>query len=241
MPGPLVPAQVARRARGSPRPWGSTPGRFPAPLDAAPWRSLFGCGSALVFAQFPAPLRGRALGLSVRCGSFARGTTLLARSPCCGRGWAGISARRLRRPETVTGRPTERVGARTENPDRPRPEEQAEGAPTGARGTARRRERARTRRATVMGQHPGRGKTAQRDEYGPALEERRAGAASRVRGTAQRDENRPAPEEQRTGAAPRGAGNRASNENRPAPEERQQEAASGGAGEPRKHSWAPTR
>ncbi|OKH96112.1 hypothetical protein AB852_05515 [Streptomyces uncialis] len=87
--------------------------QFPAPPDAAPLRSLFGCGFALVLAQFPAPLDAAPSGLFVGCGAVLvlaqfpaplRGrplrlffTLLLAQSHGCGRGWAGISARRLRR------------------------------------------------------------------------------------------------------------------------------------------------
>ncbi len=120
--------------------------QFPAPLGGAPLRSFTGCGRVLVFAQFPAPLWGCPFRLGGRCGAFACGTILLARARCCGRGWAGISARRLRCSSVGPHvRRTERVGSRTENPDRPRPEEPADRAPTGARGTARK---------TRTGPHP---------------------------------------------------------------------------------------
>ncbi|SCK56970.1 hypothetical protein YW7DRAFT_05345 [Streptomyces sp. AmelKG-E11A] len=92
-------SEVCPAGRTCSRAGTSVGARFPAPLGFRTWTylSLYGSDGG---AQFPAPLTGRPLGSSSVCGlSSARGrgsTTLLVRARCCGRGWAGISARRLR-------------------------------------------------------------------------------------------------------------------------------------------------
>ncbi|SCK12363.1 hypothetical protein YW7DRAFT_00730 [Streptomyces sp. AmelKG-E11A] len=78
-------SSLCRRSwvRSSSRPWGSPPGRTCSRAGTPGLRSS------------PRPFGGARLGLSSARGRVQ--TPLLADSRCCGRGWAGISARRLRR------------------------------------------------------------------------------------------------------------------------------------------------
>ncbi len=129
--------------RSSPRPWGSTPGRTcscagrtgvrssPRPWMLPPCGSSSSAGRFSSFAQFPAPLKGHPSPLAVAGLREGVGGNLCPQTPML---FSRSSARR-----------TERVGSRTENPDRHRPEEQTERAPKG-------RGELRTHRATAQEQ-----------------------------------------------------------------------------------------